>query len=64
MLKPGSKTHSSLGQNNLQLQNEAALTSCWIRAVEHGEVCGWTAWRTSRFERSNLAKLHKNWECA
>ena len=34
MLKQGSKTHSSLGQNNLQLQNEAALMSCWIRAIE------------------------------
>jgi len=22
-------------QSNLQLQNEAALMSCWIRAVEH-----------------------------
>ena len=28
------------------------------------EVCGWTAWRTPRFPRSNLAKVHKNWECA
>jgi len=26
-------------------------------------VCGWTGWRTPRFARSNLAKLHKNWEC-
>ena len=30
-----SKTHSSKRQCNLQLQNEAALMSCWIRAVEH-----------------------------
>jgi len=35
MLKQGSKTPSSLGQNNLQLQNEAALMSCWIQAIEH-----------------------------
>jgi len=28
------------------------------------EVCGWTGWRTPRFARSNLAKLHKKWECA
>jgi len=26
--------------------------------------CGWTGWRTPRSEKSNLAKLHKNWECA
>jgi len=34
-LKPGEKTRSSLRQTNLQLQNEAALMSCPIRAVEH-----------------------------
>ena len=34
-LKQGSKTHSSLRQSNLQLQNEAVLMSCRIRAVEH-----------------------------
>jgi len=34
-LKYGSKTHSSLRQSNLQLQNEAALMSCRIRAVMH-----------------------------
>ena len=34
-LKQGSKTHSSLRQSNLQLQNQAALMSCRIRAVEH-----------------------------
>jgi len=26
--------------------------------------CGWTGWRTHRFEKSNLAKLHKRWEWA
>jgi len=31
----GSKTHTSLRQTNLQLQNQAALMSCRIRAVEH-----------------------------
>jgi len=36
-LEQGSKTHSSLRQSNLQPQNEAALTSPWIRAVEHIE---------------------------
>jgi len=34
-LKQGSETHSSMGQANFQLQNEAALMSCRIRAVEH-----------------------------
>jgi len=34
-LKQGSKTYSSLRQSNLQLQNQAALMSCRIRAVEH-----------------------------
>jgi len=35
VLKQGSKTHSSLRQSNSQLQNEAALRSRQIRAVEH-----------------------------
>ena len=34
-IKQGSITHSSLRQSSLQLQNQAVLTSCWIRAVEH-----------------------------
>jgi len=34
-LKKGSETHSPLRQSNLQLQNEAALRSHQIRAVEH-----------------------------
>jgi len=34
-LRQGSKTQSSLRQNNLQLQTEAALMSCRLRAVEH-----------------------------
>jgi len=34
-LKQGSKTHSSLRPSNLWLQNESALMSCRIRAVEH-----------------------------
>jgi len=36
-LKQGSKTHSSLRQSDLLVQNEATLTSCRIRAVEHGK---------------------------
>jgi len=35
VLKQSSKTHSSLRQSNLQLQNEAALISHRIRAVGH-----------------------------
>ena len=35
VLKQGSKTYSSLRQNNLQRQNEAALMSLRIRTVEH-----------------------------
>jgi len=34
-LKHGSKTHSSLRQSNIELQNEVALMSCPLRAVEH-----------------------------
>jgi len=34
-LNQGSKTHSSMRQCNLQLQNETALMSCPIRAVEY-----------------------------
>ena len=34
-LKQRSKTHSSLRQSNLQLQNQAPFMSCRIRAVEH-----------------------------
>jgi len=36
----GSKTHSSLRQNKLQLQNQAALMSRQIRAVEHRCAAG------------------------
>ena len=34
-LKQGSKSHSSLRQSNLQLQNEAVRMSCRLRAVEY-----------------------------
>jgi len=40
VLKQGSKTHLSLRQSNLQQQNEAALMSCRIRAVEHRKSAG------------------------
>ena len=39
-LNQGSKTHSSLRQCNLQLQNETALMSCPIRAVECRSAAG------------------------
>jgi len=38
--KQGNKTHSSIRQSNLQLQNDAALMSCRIRAVEHRKSAG------------------------
>jgi len=41
-VEKGSKTHSSLRQSNLQQQNEAALMSRRIRAVEHRCVAGLT----------------------
>jgi len=34
-VKQRSKTHSSLRQSNLQLQNEATLLSCRIGEIEH-----------------------------
>jgi len=40
VLKKGSKTHSSLRQSNLQLQNEAVLMARRIRAVEHRCAAG------------------------
>jgi len=39
-LRQGSKTHSSLLQRNLQLQNQAALMSCRIWAVKHRCAAG------------------------
>jgi len=60
-LKERSKTCSSLRQSNLQQQNQAAPMSRRIRAVEHRRCAA--GWCTPRFARSNLAKLHKNWEC-
>ena len=70
MLKKGNKTYLSLSQSNLQRQNEAALMSCRIRAVELRKcAAGLAGFARSNlaklgFARSNLAKLHKNWECA
>ena len=40
VLKQGSKTHSTLRQSNIQLQDEAALMSCGIRAVERRCAAG------------------------
>jgi len=60
-LEQGSETHSSLRQSNLQLQNEAALMSRRIRAVEHRKcAAGLAGAHAPRFARSNFAKLHKN----
>jgi len=59
-LKQGSTTHSSIRQNNLQRKNEAAPMSCRIRAVEHRKYVGGLA---GAHQKSDLAKLHNNWEC-
>ena len=69
--KPGSKTHSSLRQSNSQLQNEAALMSCRIRAVEHRKCAAGHAGahpglqcrilrNYTRIE--NAHKVHKNFQ--
>jgi len=63
-LKQGSKTHSSLRQSNLQLQNEAPLMFLSHTSSGAQKVCGWTVWRTPRFARSNLAKLYTRIENA
>jgi len=63
-LKQGSKTHSPMRQSNLQLQSETAV-QCLVEYEQSSiEKCGWPCWRTTPFERLNLAKLHRNWECA
>jgi len=48
--KQRSKTHSSLRQSNIQLQNVAALISCPVRAVEHRKCA------------SGLAGAHTSWQ--
>jgi len=40
ILKQGNKTHSSLRQSNLHQQNQAALLSCRMRAIEHRCAAG------------------------
>jgi len=64
ILKQGSKTHSSLRPSNSQLQNDAALMSCRMRAVDHRNCVAGPSGAHPRFARSNLAKLRKNGECA
>jgi len=68
-LKQGSKTHSSLRQSNLQLQNEATLMSRRIRAVEHRKCAAVLADTHSDFHDRTLLKytrienahrIHKN----
>jgi len=58
-LKQGSKTHSSLRQSNLQRQNEAALMSCRMQAVEHKKcVAGWRQGRINHWaNRANTQGL-------
>jgi len=52
-LKQGSKTHLSLRQSNLQLQNGAAKISHRIRAWE---VRGWAGWHTPDLQDGILLK--------
>jgi len=61
-LKQWSKTHSSIRQSSFQLQKEAALMSCRMRAVEHKKVAGVCPCLQDR--TLLVVKLHKNWECA
>jgi len=58
-LKQGSKTHSSLRQGNLQLQNQAALMSCRIRArsVESVRLDCLTHTPVCKIESSKLHKI-------
>jgi len=63
-LKQGCKTHSLMRQSNLQLQNEArwCLVEDERSSIERQRLgC---IWCTLRFEKSDLAKLHRNWECS
>jgi len=53
--------HLSLPQE--KLQNQTALMSHQIQAVKHRK-CAVGLAGAPRFARSNLAQLHKNWECA
>jgi len=61
-LKQGSETRSSLRESNLQLQNEAALMSCQIRADEHRKCAAGLAGAHPGLQDRILlvAKLHKN----
>jgi len=61
-LKQGSETHSSPRQSNLQLQNQAALMSSRIRAVEQRKCAAGLAGAHSGLQGRILlvAKLHKN----
>ena len=62
-LKQGSEAHSSLHQSNLQLQNEAALRSHQIQAVEHWRCAAGLAGAGPGLQDRILLN-YKNWECA
>jgi len=44
-------------QSNLQLQMSRRIRAVRLDWLAHTQ-CGWTGWRTLRFARLNLAKLH------
>jgi len=59
-----SKTHSSTRQSNSQLQKEAALMSCRMRAVDHRKSAARAAGAYPCLKDRILlvAKVQKNWE--
>ena len=65
MLKQGSKskTHSSLRESNLHLQNQAALMSCRIRAVEHRRCADELACTHAGLQDRILLNYTMIWEC-
>jgi len=70
--KLGSETHSSILRQSALLvaaseRFATAKSGCTNvssnTSSREQKACGWSGCCTSRFARSNLAKLHKNWEC-
>jgi len=60
-VKRGGETHSPMRQSNLQLQNETALMSCRIRAVEHDRKSVWLDWLTHNMvSKIESCELHKS----
>jgi len=60
VLKQGSDTLIIASIYNYKWGCANVLSNTSSRAWK---ICGWTGWSTSRFARSILGKLPKNWEC-